>query len=197
MPESCPNSVTHLLDAAGRGDASAREELWATVYEELHRLARGHIAGEAPGRTLQPTALVHEAFLKLIGGEAIAWSSRHHFFGAAARAMRQILVDDARRRRRLKRGGQYERVPLSANIPFDGADPTRILIVDEALSRLERADRGLAEVVLLRVFAGLSGDDTARILGVSSRTIDSRWRFARAWLRRELETTTEITGPEA
>ena len=178
--------ITVLLDAAAQGDAGARDKLWSTVYEEVHRLAQAQLGREGPGCSLQATALVNEAYLRLIGDGRVKWSSRRHFFGAAAKAMRRILVDHAYRRGRLKRGGDRTREPLLEEPPARGEDPLRLLAINEALERLEQDDPARAEVVMMRYFAGLSVDETAAALGVSPRTVDAWWRFARAWLRREL-----------
>ena len=180
-------SVTQLLQALSQGHTSAQKELWSLIYEELHGLARGQMAKEPAGLTLQSTALVHEAYLRLIGDENVQWANRRHFFGAAANAMRRIRIDDARRRGRQKRGGGQQRVPIDeANAVLD-QDPAQVLAIDEALTKLEQADPRKAEVVMLRYFAGLSVDETAEALGVAPRTVDSEWRFAKAWLHRELK----------
>lgn len=178
--------LTQLLAAAGAGDASAHEKLWSAVYDELHSLAQRQMAAEAAGRTLHPTALVHEAYLRLIGGGDATWASRRHFFAAAAKAMRRIRLDDARRRNRLKRGGGKQREPLGEGPALFDDDPAEVLAVDEALSKLERVDHRKAEVVKLRYFAGLTVDETAQALDLGSRTVDKEWRLARAWLYREL-----------
>ncbi|HUU98733.1 MAG TPA: sigma-70 family RNA polymerase sigma factor [Phycisphaerae bacterium] len=199
------NPITQLLAAAGQeGDQAARDRLWAAIYDELHRLAQCQMAAEAPGRTMQPTSLVHEAYLRLIGDEAVQWANRRHFFAAAAKAMRRIRIDDARKRKRLKRGGGRQAASLDERLvagqglsaravregihaPADGTgDPAEVLAVDEALSKLEQEDPRKAEVVMLRYFAGLTGDETAQALGLSPRTVDVEWRFAKAWLHREL-----------
>ncbi len=203
------NPITQLLAAAGQGDQAAQNQLWSAIYDELHRLAQCQMAGEAHGRTMQPTSLVHEAYLRLIGDEAVQWANRRHFFAAAAKAMRRIRVDDARKRKRLKRGGGRRQVPLDEQgvvgkgfpqgvvregihapagrgTPGYDPDPAEMLAVDEALSKLEQEDPRKAEVVMLRYFAGLTGDETAQALGLSPRTVDSEWRFAKAWLHREL-----------
>ena len=186
MASSPKSPLTQLLAAAGEGDASAHEKLWSAVYSELHSLARRQMAGEAAGRTLQPTALVHEAYLRLIGDGEAKWTSRRHFFGAAAKAMRRIRLDDARRRHRLKRGGGKQRESLGDGPVLFDDDPADVLAVDEALSKLERIDPRKAEVVNLRYFAGLTVDETAQALDLGSRTVGKEWRVARAWLYREL-----------
>ncbi len=175
-----------LLAAANDGDESARKQLWSAIYDELRELARKMTAGEPRGRTLQPTALVHEAFFRLFGQDKGDWSSRRHFFGAAARAMRQIRIDDARKRNRLKRGGNNKREGLvGAQVLYD-QDPAETLAIGEALDGLEAENPRQAEVVMLRYFAGLTESETAGALGVSRRTVQNDWRLARAWLHREL-----------
>ncbi len=195
------SAVTQLLDAAAQGDAAAVNRLWSTVYEELHDLARAQLAREGPGCSLQSTSLVNEAYLRLIGDGHVEWANRRHFFSAAAKAMRRICVDDARRRERLKRGGGpaqpvgpadasdwSARAPgtLLGDPPAPEQDPAEVLAIDEALQKLEQTDPRRAELVMLRYFAGLSIDETAAALGVSPRTVDTEWRFAKAWLHREL-----------
>lgn len=180
--------ITELLDDIGRGgdDSGARERLWRMIHDELHALAHCHLAGEAAGRTLQTTALMNEVYLRLFGGEPVSFQNRRHFFAAAAEAMRRILIDDARRRGRIKRGGGESPVRLCREPAVFDQDPVQVLAVDEALTRLEALDSRKAEVVKRRYFAGLTGEETADLLDVSPRTIDSEWQFARAWLHREL-----------
>lgn len=178
--------ITELLTAASRGDAAAAERLWALVYDELKRMARGQLVGEARGRTLHPTVLVNETYLRLLGDGHVDWSSRGHFFAAAAEAMRRIRVDDARKRNRLKRGGGRKAQSLDEEQIGSETDATELLAVHEVLDRLEEIDPRKAEVVKMRYFAGLSVDETAAALGVSPRTVDAEWRFAKAWLHRQL-----------
>ncbi|MFH0981790.1 MAG: ECF-type sigma factor [Planctomycetota bacterium] len=180
------SSVTQLLDAAAQGDATAANRLWSVIYDELHRLAQAQMAQEGPGCSLQTTALVNETYLRLIGDGHVEWDNRRHFFAAAAKAMRRILVDDACRRGRLKRGGGQTPGPLLEEPPAPQEDPANVLAIDEALHKLEQADPPRAQIVMLRYFGGLSIDETAAALGVSPRTVDTGWRFAKAWLRREL-----------
>ncbi len=180
------NPITQLLAAAGEGDEAAQRQLWAVIYDELRKLAQSQMAAEAAGHTLQPTALVHEAFFRLFGDAEAEWSSRKHFFGAAAKAMRQIRIDDARRRNRLKRGGGERPGVLADEPPVFDQDPTEVLAVHDALDRLEGEDSRKAEVVMLRYFAGLTEEEAASALGVSRRTVQIEWRLARAWLHREL-----------
>lgn len=178
--------VTQLLSAASHGDHAASEALWKSVYVELRRLAASQLAAEVPGHTLQPTVLVHEVFLKLVNVQNGAFENRRYFFAAAARAMRCIRIDDARRRKRQKRGGGGSAGPLEHDPPVFDDDPDLVLAVDEALARLRAIDPRKVEVVELRYFAGLSVDETAVAMGVSPRTVDMHWRFARAWLHKEL-----------
>ncbi len=180
--------VTQILNAIQQGDPSASEQLLLLVYEELRVLARQQLANEKPGQTLQATALVHEAYLRLVGNGNVAlqWDNRGHFFGAAAEAMRRILVDRARNKRRVKRGGDIRRVDFSKiEIAID-APAEDILAIDEVLERLSQQFPDCAELVKLRFFAGLSLAEAARSLGLASRTADRNWAFARAWLFREL-----------
>jgi len=196
MPGPPTQSITQLLSAAGRGDEGARERLWAIVYDELHRIAIGQAKHEAPGRTLQPTALVNEAYLRLLGDSGGGWADRRHFFAAAAKIMRRIRIDDARKRKRLKRGGARRPVSLDAAsetglaladlVLWDDDDPAETLALDEALSRLEQIDPRKAEVVMLRFYTGLTRDQIAEMLKIAPRTVDKDWHFARAWLHREL-----------
>ncbi len=181
MPE-----VTQLLTALEQGQSQVTEELLPLVYDELRRLAGWHISNEKPGQTLQATALVHEAYLRLVGNEDVHWNGRRHFFGAAAEAMRRILVENARRKKRLKRGGDLERVNLdSVEIPSPMPDE-ELLAMDEALDRLAEVDSRTAEVVKLCFFVGLTQDQAAKELNVSISTVERTWAFARAWLFREM-----------
>ena len=178
--------VTQLLELAVRGDAKASEELLPLVYEELRKLARAQMGREAPGQTLQPTALVHEAYMRLVGGNDVRWENRGHFFGAAALAMRRILVERARHRGRLKRGGDRARVELDENAAAIPGLSTDLVALDEALDRLAAFDKRKSDVVMLRYFAGLSIEETAAALSVSPATVKNEWTFARAWLHREM-----------
>jgi RNA polymerase sigma factor (TIGR02999 family) len=181
------SDITQVLDAITRGEKQASEDLLPLVYEELRRLAQLRMANEAAGHTLQPTALVHEAWLRLVGSAgpaSQAWQSRSHFFGAAANAMRCILVENARRKSRLKRGGGQVRVDLEGQ---EFAEPTpddKILLVDEALAKLEQEDPEQAKVVVLKFFGGLTNKEVAENMGISERTVYRHWVCARARLFR-------------
>jgi len=176
--------VTRILDAIGQGEQKAARDLLPLVYAELRRLAARKLASQASGQTLQPTALVHEAYLRLVGGEdKRQWDNRGHFYVAAAEAMRRILLDRTRDKRRLKRGGGRRRQDLDLHILLDDDAPGDDLIdLDEALTRLAALDDEAAALVKLRLFAGLTIDEAARALGVSRRTAERDWTFARTWL---------------
>src|SRR5437899_2243618 len=184
MPMS---EVTHILSAIEMGDPSAAEQLLPLVYDELRRLAAQRLADEMPGQTLQATALVHEAYVRLVDVEkAQQWNSRGHFFAAAAEAMRRILVEQARRKGRLKRGGTRERVALDdVEIVMEGPAED-IVALDDALTRLAQKHPEKAELVKLRYFAGLTVSEAAKVLGISTSTADRHWTYARAWLYREI-----------
>jgi len=179
--------VTLLLTAIDRGDTHAAEQLLPLVYDELRRLAANRIGREQSPQTLQATALVHEAFVRLVDTSTIQhWKTRGHFFGAAAEAMRRILVESARRKRRLKHGGEREREELNL-VEIQAAEPREDLIaLDAALNRLAEEDRTAAELVQLRYFAGLTIAEIAEAMDISPRTADRTWAFAKAWLHREL-----------
>ncbi|MBY0523163.1 MAG: sigma-70 family RNA polymerase sigma factor [Gemmataceae bacterium] len=182
------SEVTRILNAIDRGDPGAAEHLLPLVYDELRRLAAQRLAEERPGQTLQPTALVHEAYLRLVDADqATRWNSRGHFFAAAAEAMRRILVDNARRKHSLKRGGDRRRVDFDEGTLSAPEPPEDLLALDAALSKLAEKDRAAADLVQLRYFGGLTLPDAAETLGISPRTAGRLWAFARAWLRREVE----------
>ncbi len=179
--------VTQILSAIERGDPSAAEQLLPLVYDELRKLAAQRMAQEAPGQTLQATALVHEAYLRLVDGEqAPGWEGRGHFFAAAAEAMRRVLIENARKKGRTKRGGNRQRVALDAIDPEVNGPSTELIALDEALVRLEGRRPEVAALVKLRYFAGLTLDEAAAALGISSATASRYWTYARAWLYREL-----------
>jgi RNA polymerase sigma factor (TIGR02999 family) len=185
--------VTQILNAIERGDAGAADDLLPIIYEELRLLAAQKLSRESPGQTLQATALVHEAYLRLVGEQRQNWRSRGQFFAAAAEAMRRILIDNARRKKSLKRGGGRARVDLDhvALIDETRMDPDDLLTLDEALSKLTEDDEKTAELVKLRFFAGLTSEQAARALGISHNTADAYWAYARAWLRLEMRKGTQ------
>jgi RNA polymerase sigma factor (TIGR02999 family) len=181
--------VTQILNQIAEGDSGAAGKLLPLLYDELRKLARQRMAQESPGQTLQPTALVHEAYLRLVGSESQNWNSRGHFFGAAAEAMRRILVDNARRKQALKRGGKNQRAPQEPEeIPGLQENP-EILEVDEALDKLGQSHPQIARLVVLRYFGGLTLEEAAASLDMPIRTAHRRWAFAKAWLRTELQET--------
>src|SRR4029434_2233958 len=182
------SDVTHILDRVQQGDPEAAEELLPLVYEELRKLGAHKMAAEAPGQTLQPTALVHEAWLRLTGGASKTWDSRGHFFAAAAEAMRRILIERARAKGRLRRGSRAEHVPLEHVTLASDDPPETVLAINEALDRLTARDPFKAEVVKMRYFVGLSQDEIAHALGASVPTIRRHWATARAWLYAEMKT---------
>ena len=181
------SDVTRILNAIDSGDPRAAEELLPLVYKELRTLPARWLAHEAPGQTLQPTALVHEAYPRLVGdGADRPWDGRRHFFAAAAEAMRRILVENARRKKRRKRGGGWRRWDVQVNEPAIEGPGADILAVDEALTEMAREHPEKAELVKLRYFAGMTLAEAAAALGISTATADRRWRYARAWLARHL-----------
>jgi len=178
--------VTLILQAIGKGEEKASEELLPLVYDELRRLAAARMARESAGHTLQPTALVHEAWLRLVGDGDRSWQNRAHFFGAAAEAMRRILIERARRKSRVKRGsGQapinIDDLQLAAPTPDE-----KILLVDEALKRLEAEDPKIARIVMLKFFGGMTNQEAAKAMGVTERTVLNHWAYAKAWLLRDI-----------
>jgi RNA polymerase sigma factor (TIGR02999 family) len=180
-------SFTHLLEAAAAGDRQAAAELLPLVYDELRQLAATRLAAEPAGLTLQPTALVHEAYLRLVDVEtAQQWNSRGHFFAAAAEAMRRILVDGARSKRARKRGGERKRLEVDLGELAACEDDPKLLALDEALVRLERQHPTKAQLVKLRYFTGMSIREAAEALAISTATADRYWAYARAWLQREM-----------
>jgi RNA polymerase sigma factor (TIGR02999 family) len=188
------SEVTRVLTELQRDQAQAATELLPLVYDELRRLAAWHLANERPGQTLQATALVHEAYLRLTGKEDPQWKGRRHFFGAAAEAMRRILIENARRKKRLKHGGSLERVDVDeVEIPSPMPDDD-LLALDEALDRLAETDPRAAELVKLCFFVGLTQPQAAEQLGLSISTVERTWAFARAWLFREMQSTRNPTN---
>jgi RNA polymerase sigma factor (TIGR02999 family) len=181
------SEVTRVLSAIEQGDRHAAEQLLPLVYQELRALAAQRLAQEKPGQTLQATALVHEAYLRLVDGDKAAhWNSRAHFFGACAEAMRRILVDQARRKQADKRGGQGRRVPLDADVGFT-SQADELLDIDEALTRLAAEDPQAARLIQLRYFAGLSIEDAAEVVGISRSTAYEHWSYARVRLKTLLD----------
>ena len=194
------SDVTQILSQIESGDHAAAKQLLPLVYDELRKLAAAKLANEKPGQTLQATALVHEAYLRLVGGAGEIgrgardeeknrdfWNSRGHFFGAAAEAMRRILVERARRKHAAKRGGQQHRIELTDVPAGEPGAMIDLLALDEALNELAVVDSRAADLVKLRYFAGLSGADAAKALGISARTADRTWLYARTWLLKKLE----------
>lgn len=181
------SGVTRILNAIEQGDPKAADELLPLVYEELRRLAARRMAREKPGQTLQATALVHEAYIRLVGSEAQNWSGRTQFFTAAAEAMRRILIENARRKQRFKRGGGYEKVDLDDVDPAVAEPAEDIVALDEALERLAVEDPTKATLVKLRYFAGLTTKQAANMLGISQATAERYWSYARVWLFYELK----------
>ena len=180
------SDVTRMLDRIQQGDAKAGAELLPLVYDELRRLAAAKMAHQPPGQTLQPTALVHEAYLRLTGGVRDLWQDRAHFFRAAAEAMRCILIENARKKSRWKRGGRLERVELEGLELAADTPPDTLLVVHEALERLAEEDASKAELVRHRFFIGLTNAEAAKVLGLSEPTVKRYWDFSRAWLFREI-----------
>ncbi len=177
------DAITQVLNAIDQGDPNAAEQLLPLVYEELRRLAAQKLAQEKPGQTLQPTALVHEAYLRLVGnGQEPHWDSRGHFFAAAAEAMRRILINRARDHQRLKRGGGWQRVDLEQLAAVEDASRTDLLTLDGALGQLAQAHPACAQLIKLRFFAGLTQEEAAASLGIARRTANRYWAFAKAWL---------------
>jgi len=182
------NEVTRILNAISQGKAQAADELLPLVYDELRLLAAQKLKHEQPGQTLQATALVHEAYIRLAGEEAQNWKGRKHFFRAAAEAMRRILIDNARRKKSLKHGGEHQKIEYDESIlnPNCNSSADDLIALDEALVRLSAEDEIRAEVVKLRYFAGLTVEQTAEVLGISPPTVKRYWSYARAWLLREI-----------
>jgi RNA polymerase sigma factor (TIGR02999 family) len=183
------SDVTRILSAIEGGDPRAADELIPLVYEELRLLAAQKLARESPGQTLQATALVHEAYMRLVGSESQNWDSRGHFFAAAAEAMRRILVDNARRKKSLKHGGDQKRVDLGEAILADHSNVSSdyLITLDKALTKFAEEDSQKADLVKLRYFAGLTIEQTAKALGISEATAKRHWTYARAWLVREID----------
>ncbi len=190
MTDPSESDITRMLVAAGRGDRQAADDWLPLLYDGRRRLAGSKMAREAPGQTLQPTALVHEAYLRLVGTEDPGWESRGHFFAAAALAMRRILVEAARRKARPKHGGDHRRIDLEDAVLAIEPPGDDLLALDEALKKLEAEEPRLGQIVTLRYFAGLTTEETAAVLSISVTTVEREWRYVRRWLFNEL------SGPE-
>lgn len=183
------SEVGIILNRVSSGEGHAAEELLPLVYDDLRKLAAHRLARLAPGQTLQPTALVHEAWLRMVGEEQRTWENRVHFFAAAAEVMRRVLVDHVRRRIRLKRGGGQVRIDIDAVEDMELASATcdeKVLLIDDALNRLQAEDPRKARVVILKFFGGLTDREAALNLGVTERTVERHWAYARAWLLRSI-----------
>ena len=191
------SALTRILSEIADGDRQAVGRLLPLVYEDFRALASRHLARERAGHTLQPTALVHEAFLKLVDQSRVNWQGRTHFFAVGAQAMRRILVEHARSRKRLKRGGEAHRVLLDEGVALVEGNPADVLALDEALVKLATLDERQARVVEYRFFGGLTMEEIAEVLDVSKRTVEGEWRVARAWLHRELSGAEESSSGEA
>ncbi len=187
MSGKAETRVTQLLGAIGAGDPAAQDELLPMIYEELRSLARGRMAAESPGHTLQTTALVHEAYLRLLGDGDATWQNRRHFYGAASEAMRRILVEHARRRHAQKRGGDRRRVDLELIGGAFDEEPADTLGLDRSLEELKQRDERMYDIAMLRHFCGLTNDQTARTLDISPRTVRREWGYARLWLRNTMK----------
>jgi RNA polymerase sigma factor (TIGR02999 family) len=186
MSRSEPSETTKVLGEIARGDASASERLMPLVYDELRALAGSYMQRENAGHILQPTALVHEAFLKLVDQSRVDWKGRTHFYAVGAQIMRRILVDHARSKSRQKRGGDRQQISLDEGLVLSISRGEDLLALDEALDKLSNLDERQAKIVELRFFGGLTVEEVAEVLGVSKRTIENEWTMVRAWLRREL-----------
>jgi RNA polymerase sigma factor (TIGR02999 family) len=181
------SDVTHILTAIEQGDPHAADKLLPLVYEELRKLAASKMARETPGQTLQPTALVHEAWMRMVGKENPKFQNRAHFFATAAEAMRRILIDNARRKRALRHGGGQQRVAFELADFASASDDDQLLAVNGALDKLGAQNKAEAELVKLRYFVGMTLEEAAKVLGISARTADNYWAHARAWLFREIK----------
>lgn len=180
------NEITLMLDAMSAGDKRASDQLLPLVYQELRKLATARMAQEAPGQTLQPTALVHEAWLRLTGGDSQRWENRAHFFGAAAEAMRRVLIENARKKARVKHGGNLVRTEID-NLELAASSPDEVvLLVDEALEHFQREDPEKGKIVVMKFFGGLTNQEVAENLGMTERTVERQWAYAKAWLFQEI-----------
>jgi RNA polymerase sigma factor (TIGR02999 family) len=181
------NEITLVLQEINRGSPHSTEELLPLVYEQLRRLAAARLAQEPSGQTLQATALVHEAWLRLLKDEGQSWENRGHFFGAASEAMRRIVIENARRKSRLKRGGGLQRVDIGEIDLAETTPDDKILMIDEALEALQAEDPDMARLVVMKFFGGLTNDEAAETLGITERTVRRQWTFAKAWLLDRIE----------
>ena len=190
--------ITRILNAIEQGDAKAADELLPLVYEELRRLAAQKMSHEPPGQTLQATALVHEAYIRLVGSQDQNWRGRTHFFAAAAEAMRRILIDNARRKKSLKRGGGFNKIEIEDSIMTNNKSSKidELIALDEALKKLEGIDKVKADLVKLRFFTGLTIEQSAAILGISHATAERYWDYTRSWLHLEITKGNEATDPD-
>ena len=186
MKSSQSSRVTQILEKYEPGDRHAEEQLFADVYTELRALAVRYLHRERKNHTLQPTALVHEAYLKLVGQTRVDWQGRAHFLAIAAKAMRQILVDHARRHGAAKRGGDRHRIALDDNLVIESNRDVDVLALEDALTKLTKLDPRQAQMIELRFFGGLSIEEVAKVMGISKRSVEREWTMVRAWLRREL-----------
>ncbi len=186
VTDEFPSDVTSVVNLAGQGDARAAQQLMPLVYTQLHRLARSFLARESPDHTLQATALVNEAYLKLVDQNRVDWKGRTHFFAVGAQAMRRILVDHARRKHRQKRGGDARRVPVEPDFILSPREPEHVLALDEALDRLAVRDQRQSRIVELRFFGGMTVQEVADALGMSKRAVEQEWTMIKAWLRHML-----------
>jgi RNA polymerase sigma factor (TIGR02999 family) len=184
------SEITQVLQAVGRGEGGASEELLPLVYQELRHLAAVRLAQEQPGQTLQATAIVHEAWLRLVGEGERTWQNRAHFFGAAAEAMRRILIENARRKSTLKRGGGLARVEIEGMDLATAAPDDKILLIDEALEKLQTEDPQKARIVVMKFFGGLTNQEVAQAMGVTERTVERQWAFAKAWMFQTIKSLT-------
>lgn len=192
MKDTASHQITLLLGEWGKGDEGALEELMPLVYDELRRMARGHLRRQPAGHTFQTTELLHETYLKLAGNDEHNWANRAHFFGVAAKAMRHILVDHARSKHAGKRGGWQERVSLGDDVAGTSIQSGQVLALDDALKALAELDERKSSVVELKYFGGLTNEETADVLRISVETVKRDWRFARTWLLRELDGTQAV-----
>ena len=186
MPATPSEQATRIVNALAAGDHHAADELMPLVYDEFRQLAGDYLRQETRAHTLQPTALVHEAYMRLIDQTRVNWQGRTHFFAVGAQAMRRILVDHARGKGRAKRGGGWQRIALDETLMVSSHNDADVLAVDEAIDRLAKLDPRQARIVELRFFGGLTVEEVAEVLGVSKRTVENDWKIVRAWLRREL-----------